>query len=263
MLIAQLSDVHVRRRGELYRGLVDSNRMFAEAIEHLRGLDRRPDLVVLTGDLVDEGHADEYANACELLKALDLPCLVVPGNHDERVNFTTAFRNHAYLPANGPLHYCVDEFPVRIVALDSCPPGKHHGDVRADGLEWLRATLDSDLEKPTLVLMHHPPFTSGIPYLDDYRYFEGDRLASIIEGRKNIEAVLCGHVHRSMVRRWAGTVVMACPSTTTQIALRLAPRAEPCSYVGPSACLLHLWTEGGLVSHTSYIGEFEGPYPFF
>ncbi|HSV54169.1 MAG TPA: metallophosphoesterase [Burkholderiaceae bacterium] len=94
MLIAQLSDVHVRRKGELYKGVVDSNRMFAEAIAHLQSLDRRPDLVLLTGDLVDEGHADEYANLCKLLKALELPYLVVPGNHDERVNFARSGQPH-------------------------------------------------------------------------------------------------------------------------------------------------------------------------
>lgn len=179
------------------------------------------------------------------------------------LSYWIATRAQPYLPSEGPLHYCVDDFPVRIVALDSCPPGKHHGEIAEEGLAWLRSTLDADREKPTLVLMHHPPFISGIPYMDDYRYFDSDGLASVIGGRSNVEAVLCGHVHRSMVRRWAGTVVLACPSTTTQIALRLAPGAEACSYVGPPACLLHLWTSEGLVTHTSYIGDFEGPYGFF
>jgi len=44
VLIAQLSDVHVRPTGQLYKGVADSNRMLGDAIEHLHGLDRRPDL---------------------------------------------------------------------------------------------------------------------------------------------------------------------------------------------------------------------------
>ena len=52
MLIAQLSDPHVREAGVLYQDVVDSNRMFAEALAHLHALDRRPDLIVLTGDSV-------------------------------------------------------------------------------------------------------------------------------------------------------------------------------------------------------------------
>ncbi len=264
MLIAQLSDLHVRPRGQLYRGVADSNRMLTEAIEHLHRLDRRPDLVLLTGDLVDEGHPDEYAMALELLGQLTLPYLAIPGNHDHRGNFLAAFADHAHLPVDGPLHFCIDEHPVRIVALDSCPPGRDHGHIDAAGLSWLQATLAADPHKPTLVLLHHPPFVSGIAYLDAYRCLDAESLAAIVRKFTNIEAVLCGHVHRPMARRWAGTVVLSCPSTTTEIALQLAPNAKPQTFLGPPACLLHLWDPAqGLVSHTSYIGSYPGPFPFF
>jgi len=264
VLIAQLSDIHVRPKGQLYKGVADSNRMLGDAIKHLHGLDRRPDLVLLTGDLVDEGHPDEYAVALEVLGELTIPYLVMPGNHDHRDNFRAAFANHSYLPAHGPLHYCVDDHPVRIVALDSCQPGFHHGHIDPAGLSWLQSTLEADRQKPTVVVVHHPPFVSGIPYLDEYRCVDSGPLEALLSSFSNVEAVLCGDVHRPMVRRWAGTVVCACPSTTTEIALQLSPEAEPQSYMGPPACMLHLW-DGvqGLVSHTSYIGKYPGPYPFF
>lgn len=264
MLIAQLSDPHVCRPGRRYKDVADSNRMLVEAIDHLHGLDRRPDLVLLTGDLVDEGHPEEYANARALLAGLTIPLLVVPGNHDQREPFRAAFADHAYLPASGPLHFCVDDHPLRIVALDTCVPGEHHGHVEDEGLRWLASTLARAPDRPTLLLLHHPPFVSGIPYLDRYRYREADALERVVRGASRIEAVLCGHVHRPMVRRWAGTLVLACPSTATEIALQLHPDATPRSYLGPRACLLHLWDEAtGLVSHTSYIGTYPGPYPFF
>jgi Icc protein len=264
MLVAQLSDVHVRPRGRLYKDVADSNRMLGEAIAHLHGLDRRPDLVVVTGDLVDEGHPDEYAMALELLGTLDIPCLVMPGNHDDRDAFRAAFAAHAYLPREGPLHFCVDAPPLRIVALDVCVPGRHHAQADEASLDWLRRTLHADRRTPTLLLMHHPPFVSGIPYLDAYRCFGTEGLEAVLRGVDNVEAVLCGHVHRAMVRRWAGTIVCACPSTTTEIALQLAPDAAPRSYLGPPACMLHLWQPGqGLVTHTSHVGAYPGPYPFF
>jgi 3',5'-cyclic-AMP phosphodiesterase len=264
MLIAQISDLHIRPPGELYKGVADSNRMLTEAIDHLHHLDRAPDLVLVTGDLVDEGQPQEYAHAVQLLNALSVRFLVIPGNHDHRDHLRTAFSAHAYLPRQGPLHYCVNDYPVRIVALDTCPQGLHHGALDADGLAWLQDTLATDPTKPTLLLMHHPPFLSGIPYMDQYRYIDVKPLADIVGRFANIEAVLCGHVHRAMVRRWAGTVVATCPSTTTEIALQLQPEAAPQSFFGPPACLLHLWDpENGLISHTSYIGQYEGPYPFF
>src|SRR5260370_38914657 len=99
MLIAQLSDPHVRPDGVLYQDVVDSTAMFAAAIAHLNGLDPRPDLVLLSGDLVDKGEADEYAHLRKLLAGLSIPILVIPGNHDDREALRQAFRDHAYLPA--------------------------------------------------------------------------------------------------------------------------------------------------------------------
>lgn len=283
LLIAQLSDIHLRPRGRLYKDVTDSNQQFRAAIHHLQTIDRRPDLVVITGDLVDEGHADEYASVLELLKELAMPCLVMPGNHDDRERLRAVMAElrssadspasavgsllpppGALLPAPAPLHYVVETFPVRIVAFDACVPGRHHGQASENDLAWLERALTADRTKPTLLLMHHPPFVSGIPYLDQYRYFGEAALAELVRAAPNIEAVLCGHVHRLMTRRWAGTQVLACPSTTTEIALQLQPDASPKSYLGPPACLLHWWTPShGLVSHLSHIGSFAGPFPFF
>lgn len=264
MLIAQISDLHVRPKGQLYRGVVDSNAQLNSAIRHLYQLDRRPDLVILSGDLVDEGNPDEYAQAAECLSRLTIPYMIVAGNHDNRHNLCNAFPLHSYLPSRGPLHYCIDDYAMRIVVIDTCSPGVHHGGVDSAGLSWLQTTLCADIQKPTLVVMHHPPFLSGIPYLDGYRYADSAPMEAVLRGFQNIEAVLCGHVHRTIVKRWAGTVIISCPSTATEIALQLNKNAKPQSYLGPLACMLHLWSEEqGLVSHLSHIEHAAGPYPFF
>ncbi|MET0703036.1 MAG: phosphodiesterase [Mycobacterium sp.] len=263
MLIAQLSDPHIRPDGVLYQGVTDSNGGFATAVEHILTLDRRPDVLLLTGDLVDTGQPAEYDALRAILDDLPMPVLVIPGNHDDRENLRKAFSDHSYLPEDGPLHYCIDDYPVRIIGLDSTVPGLHHGHIDTPGLDWLDDTLAADPIKPTLLMLHHPPFSCGIPYMDQYRYFDGDALAAVVRRFDNIEIVLCGHVHRSMLTRWANTVVSSCPSTATEIDLRLLPSAESASHIGPRACMLHLWTErDGLVSHTSQIGDFDGPYPF-
>jgi 3',5'-cyclic AMP phosphodiesterase CpdA len=264
MLIAQLSDPHVREPGVRYQGVVDSNRMFAQALAHLDTLDRRPDLIVLTGDLVDHGRPAEYQEVRRLLAATTtIPWLAMAGNHDGREAFRAAFHDQACLPREGPLHFCVEDHPVRIVAVDSCLPGLHHGQVDAAALAWLHDTLARQPNKPTLLMLHHPPFMSGIPYLDAYRCMDAEGLEAVVRAHPQVERVLCGHVHRSMLRRWAGTVVCTAPSTTTEICLQLHPDAAPASVVGPAGCLLHLWDPvHGMVSHVSHIGAFEGPYPF-
>jgi Icc protein len=262
MLLAQISDLHVRPIGMLYKGVVDSNRMLADAIEHLNSLDPRPDLVLITGDVVDEGLDAEYAALRQLLEKLALPCLLMPGNHDDRERLARSFPEHGYLPAAGPKHYIVDSPPLRLVALDTTVPGSHHGEVDEAGLAWLAEALEGARGAPTLVMMHHPPIACGIPYLDKYMCRRPERIAAVIGRFTHVERVLCGHVHRPIQQRWAGTLLCTCPSTATQIALRLTADAAPASYREPPACLLHWWRDGVMLTHTSYIGRFEGPYPF-
>jgi len=265
MLIAQISDLHVRPDGELYAGRVAANAMAAAAVQHLNALDPRPDLAIVTGDLVDNGTDAEYAAVRAILDVIAIPYVVIPGNHDQREPFRRAFADHAYLPADGgPLNYVLDAHPLRIVALDTTVAGKHHGEIDAASLAWLSRQLDADAATPTLVLMHHHPFASGIPFLDGYRLVNAAAVEEIIAAHDNVERVLCGHVHRFMLRRLGGTIAMACPSTASQIALRLAPDAPPASIMEPPGCLIHHWQPGGgLVSHLSPIGEHGTPMTFF
>ena len=265
MLIAQISDPHVRPEGMLYKGVAQSNRMLEAAIARLHALDPRPDLVLLTGDLAEEGLPAEYAAARAILARLEIPLLLLPGNHDEREGFRAAFADrHPYLPATGPLHYAAGGHgPVRVVAIDVTIPGLHHGEVDVAGAEWLAGTLAEEPDRPTIVMMHQPPFDTGVPYLDLYRCHGADRMAAVVARHPNVERVLCGHVHRMMQLRWAGTLLVTAPSTATQIALRLRPDAEPASWLDPPAFLLHHWRPGtGIVTHHCPVDAAPGPFPF-
>ena len=264
MLIVQLSDPHVRPDGELYQGVVDSNAQFAAAIAQVNALDPMADLVLLSGDLVDQGHIDEYAMLARLLAPLKAPVLAIPGNHDEREAFRQAFAGQKWLPAGGPIDYAVGDLgAVRIMALDVTLPGLHHGAVSEEGANWLDAALATEPARPTIIMLHQPPFATGIPYLDLYSCREGQRLASVVARHSQVERILCGHVHRFMQLRFGATILCTAPSTTTAIALKFSPNARPASYLEPPAMLLHHWREErGLVTHFVPIGTFPGPFPF-
>jgi len=264
MLIAHLSDPHLRPKGVLYQGLVDSNAMFEAAVSHLNGLSPRPDVVIMSGDLVDEGSTQEYAYARTLLAGIREPLLMIPGNHDEREAFRRAFPDHAYLSTSGPLHFVAEDYgPVRIIGFDITVPGLHHGDVDDDAVAWLDAALAREPDRPTIIMMHQHPFASGIPYVDKYDCRRGHRLAEIVSRYPAVARVLCGHIHRHMQLPFGGTMLCTAPSTTTAIALRLAPDATPASYVEPPAMLLHHWRPDiGLITHFVPIGDFRGPLPF-
>jgi 3',5'-cyclic AMP phosphodiesterase CpdA len=264
MLIAHLSDPHLRPSGVLYKGVVDSNAMFGAAVSHLNGMFPRPDLVILSGDLVDEGTLAEYAVARELLAGIVQPLLIIPGNHDDRENFRQSFADHAYLPKAGPLHFVADRHgPMRVIGLDVTVPEQHHGDMDDHAVGWLADALAREPERPTMIMMHQPPFESGIPYIDAYLCLRGSRLASILARFPAVERVVCGHIHRFMQLRFGGTVLCTAPSTATAIALRLWPEAKAASFIEPPAFLLHRWAPNtGLVTHLVPIGSFPGPFPF-
>jgi len=218
MLIAHLSDPHLRPVGTLYQGVVDSNAMFTAAVRQLNSMFPRPDLVILSGDLVDDGTQAEYAVARDLLAGIVQPLLLIPGNHDDRQNLRHSFADHAYLPKAEPMHFVADQHgPVRVLGLDVTVPGQHHGDMDDDVVGWLEDALAREPERPTMIMMHQPPFESGIPYIDAYLCRRGDRLAAILARFPAVERVVCGHIHRFMQLRFGGTMLCTAPSTTTGI----------------------------------------------
>ncbi|TVS00263.1 MAG: phosphodiesterase [Rhodospirillales bacterium] len=265
MLIAQISDLHVTANGRLAYQRVDTVAAVEACVRHLNGLKPQPDVIVATGDLVDCGLDAEYQVLKALLAPLGRPVLVIPGNHDDRAALSRAFRDAPYLPGtDGFLHYVVEDWPVRLIGIDTVVPGAGHGALCADRLRWLADVLAKAPDTPTVVMMHHPPFRTGIVHMDEIGLLEGTLdLSAIIAGHPNVERILCGHVHRAVERRFAGTIASICPSTSHQVALDLRPGAEATFALEPPAVQLHLWTGDGIVSHTSIIGGFPGPYPFF
>jgi len=88
-------------------------------------------------------------------------------------------------------------------------------------------------------------------------------MGRVVERHPQVERVLCGHLHRPIQLRWHGTAVATAPSTAHQVVLDLREDAPLAFAMEPPAFLVHVWREGtGLISHTSYVGEFAGPYPF-
>jgi hypothetical protein len=58
-------------------------------------------------------------------------------------------------------------------------------------------------------------------------------------------------------------VASIAPSTAHQATLDLRPGAELSMTMDPPGLALHQWLPGtGLVTHVSYIGDYEGPRPF-
>jgi 3',5'-cyclic AMP phosphodiesterase CpdA len=264
LIVVQITDTHIKADGRLAYAKVDSAARLAACVEHVNALVPRPDVALLTGDLVDLGRADEYRVLRRLLDRLAMPYFVIPGNHDSRSELREAFRGHAYLPGGEFLHYVVEDYPVRLVGLDSIVPGAPHGEMCEHRLAWLDARLAERPERPTVIFMHHPPFLTGIVHMDAMNCRNGDALGAVVARHPQVQRLICGHVHRAVELSWYGTTASIGPSPSHAVALDLGPDSPAHLVLEPPACQLLVFTaERRIVGHLTYIGSYEGPHPFF
>jgi 3',5'-cyclic-AMP phosphodiesterase len=261
MIIAQISDMHVSPSAQPVEGRVDTQAHLERAVSHLRALNPVPDVLLVTGDLVNLGNTQEYRLLRELLAPLPMPCYLIPGNHDDRANLRAEFSDRAHLPGAGEfLQYAIDDLPLRLIGLDTVIPGEGGGTLCDQRLAWLDARLSEAPEKPTLIFMHHPPFRTGIAHMDEIGLHNAGAFRHIVARNPQIERIVCGHVHRAIQTRFAGTVAAICPSTAHQIALDLDPTGRAAFTMEPPGLLLHVWDGAGLSTHVVPIGDYPGPF---
>ncbi len=261
MLLAQISDFHVVLPDTEQGKLMRTSAYLEAALAHVEAMDPTVDAVLGTGDLVDAGKREEYELLATLFEASTKPVYLIPGNHDDREEMRTVFlaAGHDYLPDEGFIQYCVDLGPVRMVALDTLIPGEPGGLLCNERLQWLDARLSED-SKPTIVMQHHPPFVTGISQMDEMGLAGADEEAEIVRKYSHVERVICGHIHRSISRRFGGTIASTAPSTAHALELDLRSPGRLAVLHEPPGCTLHAWRDDALVTHTSVIGDFGPPY---
>ncbi len=256
MIIAQISDLHLRTDGEKLKDMIDSVAALQACLDHLGAMRPRPDVLLVTGDLANRARTQDYTTLRRMLESIAIPFHVIPGNHDDRALMREAF---SYQDDGEFLHYTVEDGPLRLIGLDTKSGERVGGEMCAPRLAWLRARLEEKPHAPTLIFMHHPPFKTGIGFMDKDEFIGANLLEALIAGHAQVEGVICGHLHRPISRRWAGTIISTAPSVAFQMALELGEDAPSGFVLEPAACPVFLWRpEMGLIGHISLIGDF-GP----
>ncbi len=259
MILCQLTDLHLRPPGRLSNDVVDTNRLTEQAFRAVAAFDPRPDAVVITGDLTECGLPEEYAVLVDLLRLLPMPVFVIPGNHDRRENLRAALA----LPGDAShVHYAIDNFPLRLVMLDTVVPGAGHGELGPDGLAFLDRALAAKPRKPTVVAMHHPPFVCGIAQMDRINLRDTPAFTEVISRHPQVKRIICGHHHRPITAPVAHAVASIAPSVAHQVELSLLPDAPAEFKLEPPGYELHTDIDGAIVSHIGVFGDWPGPYPF-
>jgi 3',5'-cyclic-AMP phosphodiesterase len=252
MLIAQVTDVHLgfepNNPAEFNRQRLD------QVIRKLKTTDPVPDMLIISGDLVDRGDIESYQRLRSVVDGCGFPVWLCLGNHDMRDNFSAVFPE---IPLNdGFVQYEVETESLRILLLDTLEEGRHGGAFCEERADWLNQQLSAKPNTPTLLVMHHPPVDVGIEWMaTDSREPWVARFSDAIEGHNQVVAVICGHLHRPISSIWKGTSVIVCASSAPQTALDLSPidAENPDSramiIADPPAYALHRWNGREMITH--------------
>ena len=259
VLIAQLTDTHVvdpdadgHVPDEVY---VDNNHRLASAVASLNA--ERPTIAVVlgTGDLTNGARPGEYERLAELLAPLTVPLLALPGNHDDRDLLRATCPTTPWIDAEHASWVTTvgtgDE-RVRVVGLDSTIPGAPGAAFDDEREAWLRSVLAEPHDGVTLLALHHPPFATGVGWMDDSGFVGLSRLEAVLADHP-VDKVVCGHFHRPVSTMVSGIPVQVGMSTVQHVDLDLAKGAAVSLIVDPVGYQIHRIAGSSVVTHTRYI----------
>jgi Icc protein len=230
LVIAQISDVHI---GGPKPGGGDR---FSLAIDAINEMARQPDLVLVTGDLTQSGETAEWDEFNSRVESLRAPWNAIRGNHDRSID---AFIGHRSLDL-GDLH---------LILVDTS------ADVFTDeDAAWVDADLATCDGQPTVIAVHHPPFETGIWWMDCVGLRGAERFEQVVRRHTHVRHVMSGHVHRPITTAWANCLVTVCPSTSVAIAADLDPGHDPAETDEPPMIALHAYLPDTVVSHVVAVG---------
>lgn len=256
--IAQLSDTHIALPGRLLKGgRVDPARQLAQAVEWLlqEHAVQPYQACVVSGDLVDSGRLEEYRLLKDLLEPLagQMQICLALGNHDCLESFVQVFsgwQGHAPGPDGHQQRWLLPQ-GLQILVLDSLWPGHDSGRLGAGRLAWLDDQLAALKSESTetmaagsaVVVVHHPPFQTGLVDFDAMGLEDSAELALRLQQAPEVGCVMSGHLHRSLVGRFAGHPAVVAPSTAFGYARRRPWSADgrPSRPIEPPGLALHRW----------------------
>jgi len=225
----QLSDTHILPTPDALLHGTNPTANLRRVLDQIRAMQIEPAFVLVSGDLVNGGEAESYAQFNALrqeIAALGAPVLLNLGNHDQRVPFRQVVLGEADASdEEAPYYYCQTIGTVRIFMLDSKIPGEIHGALGERQLNWLAEQLQTPGPHAQanaqanghvggdLIVVHHPVVPRGVPRHNDYLLQDADQLHDVLAG-KPILGILSGHSHVSTTAIFAGTLFATAPATS-------------------------------------------------
>jgi Icc protein len=258
--ILHISDTHFVADNDLLHGSVDSDENLRQLFRDFVNAQVKPEAMVFTGDLADTGRPDAYVRLRNIVEPvaeeLGAKIIWVMGNHDERSAFRSGLLDSDAGQESVDMVHDVNG--LRIVALDSTVPGKHHGEISDEQLAWLAHVLATPAPHGTLIALHHPPVPSPMEIMSMFELREQSRLEKVIEGT-DVRGILAGHLHYSTFSTFGGAPVTVASATCYTQDLNVPQKSMRGQNGAQAFNLIHLYQDR-MLSSVVPIGEFSTVY---
>ena len=199
----------------------------------------KPDLLLATGDLSEDGSRKSYRLLKQYLNLPDTPVLALPGNHDDAELLAEVFPGSPVETIS-----LSDHGPWQIIRLNSCLPGKPEGQISDKSLEDLGCHLDNSEQRPRLIAVHHQLISVDSPWIDKYPLLDPEPLLHLIDQHPDIKAVVWGHIHHAFEAKRSGTAMLGGPSSAINSLSDVQKFTE--DPAGPACRWLELRSDGAL-----------------
>lgn len=251
--IIQISDIHMfADKGSSLMG-VDTSDSFAAVIDLLKN-EKKIDIIILSGDLSQDGSKVSYMNIAEALKDFNIPIYFVPGNHDD------VHRMAQVYPLNSiSKHKHIILKDWHLILLNSQVPEHVEGHLDASQISYMQHCLQTYPEHHAIVLFHHHPFPIGCQWLDEIGVKNADEFWHAVSHYPKVSTVLFGHIHQVVEREYQGIQCYSAPSTCFQF--RRQHDTFGIEKLNPGYRWIDLYEDGkietGVVRTAEYIGIFD------
>jgi 3',5'-cyclic-AMP phosphodiesterase len=210
--LLQLTDTHLFGQSDGKLLGLPTHISLGRIVDRILARSTRPDLILLTGDLSQDGSAESYDQLSTLLAPLKLPTYWLPGNHDSVETMTRSL--------SSPIFQAEKRFVSQgwqFILLNSQIPGEVSGRLSAATLGDLTRQLEQN-NQPTTIAFHHPPVHLQSAWLDNSALQNPDELFAVIDRFPQVKLVLFGHIHQEICQKRQGVTYLSCPSTCIQFA---------------------------------------------
>ncbi|MBP0001993.1 MAG: phosphodiesterase [Cyanobacteria bacterium SID2] len=174
---------------------------------------KNPDLLLLTGDLADEGQPQAYDRLFELIEPLQIPTYWIPGNHDRLETMNERLHQWPFVARQ---NFTLGDWSFILLDSTIDNPKFGEGYFSEQTLANLEKTLNAS-HHPVAIALHHHPIVTGIDWLDTIDLVNATDFLTILERFDRVKLVLFGHVHLEVERTYNGIQFYGTPSTCTQV----------------------------------------------